>query len=198
MEELPTYRPVSALAVVALLAGICSAAALVAPVFWMLPLVAAGLSVAALVDVTRPAGGKVGRLAALAGLALAIGFGAQAVTATGVSRWLACQRAEAVARYWLTAIRDGRLDEARSMANGGIEETAATATRAVEAAATVCAAGEPTVRCAGTGQWPDTWKVRVSDGAGTVEILLSRTAGRGGGPERWIVAECEAVTPRPN
>jgi hypothetical protein len=198
MEELPAYRPVSVLAMVALLAGICSAAALVAPVFWVLPLVAAGLSAAALVDVARPAGGKVGRMAALAGLALALGFGAQALTAAGVSRWLSCRRAEAVARYWLDAIHEGRLEEARSMANGDMAEAAVAADQAVETAALVCATGAPTVRCAGTGAWPDSWRVRADGDATAVAILLTRRAGGRDGAERWMVAECEPVTPSAN
>ena len=75
------YRPVSGLAVAALIVGCVSALALVSPVFWVVPLVGAALALVAVRDVTRSGVAKAGGLAAVAGLALSLGFGAQAVTA---------------------------------------------------------------------------------------------------------------------
>jgi len=118
VDELPSYRPVSALAVIACIGGVCSSAALVAPILWMVPLVGVALSVAALADVARPPAGKAGRLAALAGLALSLGFGAQAATTAAASQWVTARRAEAAARYWFEAVCAGRLADARSMAMG--------------------------------------------------------------------------------
>ena len=109
------YRPVSRLAVAALAAGVLSALALVSPIGWVLPLVAIGLAVAALVDVNRSDAKKAGGWAAVAGLALAVGFGAQAVTSAVVSRWLVERRAAAVARHWIDAVRAGRLADAMSV-----------------------------------------------------------------------------------
>ena len=108
-------RPVSRLAVAALLAGALAAVALVSPICWVIPLVAIGLAVVALADVNRPGAQKAGGWAAVAGLALAVGFGAQAVTSTVVSRWLVERRAAAVARHWIDAVRAGRLADAMSM-----------------------------------------------------------------------------------
>ena len=58
-----------------------------------------------------PGAPKAGRWAALAGLALALGFGAQAVATTATSEWLARSRAETATRFWLDAIAAGRRDD---------------------------------------------------------------------------------------
>ncbi|MGB8854876.1 MAG: hypothetical protein WCC69_15080, partial [Pirellulales bacterium] len=113
--EVSGYRPVSSLAVAALIVGCASALALVSPVFWVVPLVGAALALVAVRDVTRSGAAKAGGLAALAGLALALGFGSQAMTAAATARWLAAARAEAAAGFWLDALCDGRTDDARSM-----------------------------------------------------------------------------------
>lgn len=109
------YRPVSRLAVAALVAGVLAALALVSPIGWVLPLVAIGLAIAALADVNQPGATKAGGWAAVVGLALAVGFGAQAVTAAVVSRWLVERRAAAVALHWIDAVRAGRLADAMSV-----------------------------------------------------------------------------------
>jgi len=112
------YRPVSRLAVVAAVAGIISSLALASPMLWVLPLVGVGLAVAGLADVAKVGAEKAGRSLALAGLALAVGFGAQAVTSTVVSRRIQDGRARAVVEAWVDAIGAGRLADARSMAGG--------------------------------------------------------------------------------
>lgn len=109
------YRPVSRLAVAALAAGVLAALALVSPIGWVLPLVAIGLAIAALADVNQPGATKAGGWAAVVGLALAVGFGTQAVTSAVVSRWLVERRAAAVARHWIDAVRAGRLADAMSV-----------------------------------------------------------------------------------
>ena len=112
MEQTAEYRPVSAWAVAGLLAGACSALAVVTRFAWVLPLLGIGLSVAALIDIARPGAAKAGRPLALAGLALAIGFGAQAVTTAAVDRWIVSHRACAAATVWIDAVREGRMAEA--------------------------------------------------------------------------------------
>jgi hypothetical protein len=111
------YRPVSMLAVAAALAGVASSLALTTPMLWALPLVGVGLALAGLADVARPGAEKAGRMLALAGLALSVGFGAQAVTSAIVSRRIVEARAVATANAWIDAIREGRLADARAMAN---------------------------------------------------------------------------------
>lgn len=197
MDELPGYRPVSVLAVAAAVVGVCSAAALVAPVLWMVPLVGVGLALAALADVAGPAGGKAGRAAALAGLALSLGFGAQAATTAAGTHWLTCRRAEAAARYWLEAVCDGRLTDARTMANpDGVPEGEPGAA-AVDAALGLCGSAARSVRCAGAGPVAETWSVRaLGDGVVADMVLVRRPGARGA--ERWFVAECGPVTPSTN
>ena len=115
MDGGETYRPVSGLAVAALVTGLLSAAAVFGSVFWVLPLVAVCLAVVALRELARPESQKVGRLAAIAGLALAVGFGTQGVAATFVSRWLRERRVEQAAGVFVDAVRQERTTAARRM-----------------------------------------------------------------------------------
>lgn len=187
------YRPVSRLAVATAAIGGVSALALVSPVFWVLPLVGIGIAIAALRDVEREGATKAGRLLALAGLALSIGFGAQAVTAKLTVRSIAAARAEAAATLWLATIRADRLDDARSMC-------AADAAAAVDTVA-ACGAGEPAaVRCEGAGELEGSWLVRANVGSCVVAITLEPTiaAWQGRASERWLVTRAEAVRPSGN
>jgi len=114
-EELAGERPVSGLAVAALLAGCGSVLVLFTSLAAMLPVVAVVLAVVALVDLARSERRRVGRGAALAGLALAVGFAAQAAGGFLVDRWIGGHRAAATAAAWVNAIRDGRLADAVGM-----------------------------------------------------------------------------------
>jgi hypothetical protein len=113
--ETISYRPVSRLAVAAAVAGVLSSLALTSPLLWILPLVGVALAVAGLTDVARSGAEKAGRAAALVGLALSVGFGAQAVTTSVVSRWIMENRSRGVVRAWLDALGENRLADARSM-----------------------------------------------------------------------------------
>jgi hypothetical protein len=106
---------VSPLAVAALVAGVASSLALTTPLLWILPLVALAIAAAALADVSRAGAEKAGRAAALAGLALAVGFGMQAVASKAVAHWLTRGRVVAVTNAWIDAVVEGRLADARSM-----------------------------------------------------------------------------------
>jgi len=194
------YAAVSRLAVAALGMGLAAATALVGPAFLGVPLLGIALAVAALADIHRAGGLKVGRLAALAGLALSVGFGAQAATGLGVSRWLAAQRAEEAARLFLEAIRDDRLDDARGM--GGLD-----AEEVVTRLAACCRTGSPSpepaaapivARRLGAGDVAGTWRVQVAIGDCTGEIVLGPESGVLGGAvgERWYVFGGDVVTPR--
>jgi hypothetical protein len=113
--EMISYRPVSRLAVAAAVVGALSSLAITTPLLWALPLVGVALAIAGLMDVTRSGAVKAGRVAALAGLALSVGFGAQAVTTSVVSHWIMESRARAVINAWLDALAESRLADARSM-----------------------------------------------------------------------------------
>lgn len=114
-DELAGERPVSGLAVAALLAGCGSALVLFTSLAAMLPVVAVVLAVVALVDLARSERRRVGRGAALAGLALAVGFAVQAASGFLVDRWIGGHRAAATAAAWIDAIREGRLADAVGM-----------------------------------------------------------------------------------
>ena len=124
-DVVPGYRPVSLLAVGALGAGAASALALLSPAAWAVPLLAVGLAVAALRDVAArpgdlpeaaaaggPADRKTGRWMAVLGLALALGFGSQAVAGRLVWRSIAGRRAEDAARMFLGMVQQDRMADA--------------------------------------------------------------------------------------
>jgi hypothetical protein len=208
MDDTPEYAPVSRLAVAALLVGCCAGLAVFSTICWAIPLVGIALSVAALADVQRPGGRKAGGLAALAGLALSVGFGAQAVSAAAVSRWVAGQRAQATAVAWLEAVRGDRLADAVALADrgGGLtappDETRAVEALAAQALVKAVQACPPTARLSGVTTRPDergdgSWLVRGSlqpDAAGqgdavTVKIVVAPQTVRRhrGSVERWGV-----------
>jgi hypothetical protein len=210
------YRPVSRLAVAALAGGVLSALALVSPLCWVLPLVALGLAVAAIADVNRPGAPQAGGLAAVAGLALAVGFGAQAVTDAVATRWLVARRAEDTARHWIDAVRAGRLADAISVcapravpavegrpgepgrppvvANAAVEK-AFGELAAVRAVAGCGAAAAPALTdVAAAAPEEGGWVVRAALAAcgrpdETLRIVVTpETVGRqGGSVERWLV-----------
>jgi len=188
------YRPVSVLAVVALVAGFVSALALASPLLWVLPVVGIGLSYAALVDV----GGercKAGRLAALSAMALSIGFGTQAVTARATGRFIAGTRAVEAARFWLDAIGQERLVDARSICLPLPESIAGIAV--------VSECGSETARhivCEGPSDESlgPSWVVQARVGACSLRITLEPTVvlKNGQRSERWAVVRCEKIGSR--
>lgn len=185
----PAYRPVSSLAVAAALVGCAAALAIVSPLFWLVPIVGVALSWAALAEVARPGAVKVGRLAALAGLGLSLGFGTQAVVAAATAEWLARSRAEAVTRFWLETIAAGRLDDARAMCR-------ADAGPAVDRVA----GGEPVragvVRYRCRDEATGGRIVRVAGGGGAVDVVLEVGPPRqGDAAERFTIVRCDDVTP---
>jgi hypothetical protein len=213
-DDAGEYRPVSALAVAALGLGVLSALALVSRVAWALPLVAAAVAAVALADIGRPGVRKAGRWAALVALALAMGFGAQAVTTAVVGRAIATGRAAAAVRVWLDAIRTDSLADALAMCAADIrpppapdaDDAAASRIAAFAAlpaigAVQACGGGAAvttTVAAAGAG-----WTVRAklepcaepADGDVTLAIDVEPlvTGGPRGPVEQWIVTRFARV-----
>jgi len=109
------YRPVSKIAMASAVVGLLSSLALMTPLLWILPLLGIALAIMGLADVARLGAEKVGRAAALLGLALSIGFGAQAATAAVVSRTITQSRVRTVVSMWLDALRENRLADAQSI-----------------------------------------------------------------------------------
>lgn len=181
------YLPVSRLAVGAIVLGGCSALAIVSPFFLVVPLVAVAVAVAACADCDRPGAPKAGRLVAIVGLALSIGFAAQVLSTMIVARSIAAGRAVAAARIFLNAVRDGRSADAEAMCSA--EAQAAVATLAACGARGVCRGG-------GAGDEPGTWVVRIvptEPGDCGARLVLVPAVGvqRGGSVERWLVTACD-------
>lgn len=191
-DVVPGYRPVSVLAVIALLAGILSGVAVFAPALLVVPLIASALAVVALRDVSprgdgdeRAEGGdrKAGRWWALAGLALAVGFGVQSVATTLTQRSVAFRRAEAAAAMFLEMVREDRLGDAvktclpqvipppmgigvGAQATPDVQERQAEATLAgmeiIQDIRTCGRAAPTTLECVGAEvRFPDSWAVVV-------------------------------------
>lgn len=185
------YRPVSVPAIAALVLGALSALALVSPLLFVVPLVAVAVAVAALADVEREGAAKAGRLAAVAGLALAVGFGAQALTSGVVARSIAAGRATAAVEILLQSVREGRQADAEAMC----EEEA----REGIAALSACLASGTSVR-ARAGDEPGTWVVEIvptgGRGCGARLVLAPvMSVQQAGAIERWLVTACEIQQP---
>ena len=214
MDATADYRPVSPLAVAALTAGACSVLALLTPFAWVLPLVAMGLAIAALADVGRPGAVKAGRPLALVGLALAVGFGAQAVTAAVLDRWIVGHRAQVAAGTWIDAVREGRPAEALGISSGAVlpaaephrpateeppaERLARFAALPTVQAVAACAAARPGILSAApVGSDDQAWAVRFSlaDCGGAEAavriVVVPRITGANGPVERWMVEACD-------
>jgi len=189
------YRPVSSLAIAALVLGVLSAIALVSSFFFVVPLVALAVAVAALADVERDGARKAGRLAAVAGLALAMGFGAQAITSGVVAHSIASGRARAAAEIFVQAVREGRQADAEAMC--------ASEARTKIVALAACL-GDAARMLARPGDETGTWTVEIASAAesGCVARLVlapALSAQQGGAIERWLVTSCDVegspVTP---
>lgn len=208
------YKPLSPLAVVSLAAGCFSTLALVSSSAWALPLVGVGLAVAALADIRRSDGRKAGRLAALAGLALAVGCGTQAVSAALVSQWIASGRAAATAGMWVDAVREGRLDDAMRIClptalpapgdqppAGDTRPDAAFSALPAVRALRACASTRPVIGSATRGDGDASrWTVKAGLAAcggdlenAAVRITVSPriVTGPGGMVDRWMVTGFE-------
>ena len=109
------YRPVSGMAVAAAVCGVLSLAAAIHPSFFILPALGVAFAVMALRDLTAPDSIRIGRLAAVVGLALSLFFGFVGLTRSLTTTWTANRRAEQVAAGWADAVLDGRILEAHAM-----------------------------------------------------------------------------------
>ena len=109
------YRPVSGVAVAAAVFGVLSLAAAIHPSFFILPVLGVVFAVVAIRDLWRADSIRIGRLAALTGLALSLFFGCLGLTRFLTTTWNANRRAEQVAARWVDALLDGRILEAHAM-----------------------------------------------------------------------------------
>jgi hypothetical protein len=194
----PSYRPVSAAAVAAAIVGGLSALAVVSPFFWILPLVGVAVSWLGLADVCRPGAEKAGRGAALVGLALAVGFGAQALSTAATARLITAGRARVVAERWLEEIRERRTADAESMC----QPAAAAAVTAIAAKLAACPAAAFRLRVDGASEdVPGGIVVRATaapcaaGGVATaidarIHLVAEAAVRQGRAAERWMIARC--------
>lgn len=187
----PTYRPVSAAAVLATIVGGLSALAVVSPFFWILPLVGVAVSWLGLADVRRPGAEKAGRAAALVGLALAVGFGTQALSTAATARLITVGRAQTVAERWLEEIRGRRIADAESMC----QPAAAAAVTAIAAKLAACPTAVFHLRVEGASEdVPGGIVVRATAAAAaidaTIHLVAEAATRQGRAAERWMIARC--------
>jgi hypothetical protein len=112
--ELPDYHPLCVPAIVGCGLGLLSFLALLHPVLWFVPLIAAGVNVYALAQL----GGSdrmIGRRAALWGLFLALLFGLAAPLRTFTYQWLERRDAHQTAREWFQALLEGNVHKAHQL-----------------------------------------------------------------------------------
>jgi len=114
-DETEAYRSISGAAIAAAVLGGASVLSIFSPMLLVLPLLGIALAVMAFRDIEQSAGLKIGRLAALAGLALSIGFGVQGLTARIIGRRIMEDRVRRATTAWLEAVREDRLADAMTM-----------------------------------------------------------------------------------
>jgi len=196
--EKDEYQPVSGLAVAALVAGFFSAGALVSPFFWFVPFLGIGVASLGLGDVSRKGAQKIGRTAALCGLALSVGFGAQAMSYSFVMRSVLASRAEEATRLWITAVREARVDDAREMSFLDDHPVNDLVDRLSDCDALV----NPRIQITDKGvSDPSRWFVSVlmePCGSQRIELVVelshSKIARQDGLVERWMVVNVQLVS----
>ena len=114
------YRPISTLAVLSLIAGCSSVLALISQILWVIPLLAVGVSIAAIRDTSVQGSQKSGRGVALIGLALSVGFGVQSFTVFSGNTLIDRSRARETVSRWHRVIRAGDWDMAYGFCAPGI------------------------------------------------------------------------------
>ena len=105
------YRPISRLSVLALLLALATPLALLGQVLWLVPMVAILIAIIALRQLAANPS-LVGRNLVLSSLAVAIFFGATAMTRAVLRTWLLYHQARPVSLAWLELVRQGQWEQA--------------------------------------------------------------------------------------
>ncbi len=112
VEAVANYRAVSITAIVALVLGLLSPVALIAPVLIVLPAAALFASVLALRGIALSDGVLVGRGLAVAGLVLALCFGSGVLSSQTIHTWLLARQARPWADMFIELVREDKLPAA--------------------------------------------------------------------------------------
>lgn len=115
VNNVADYRSLSVLAIISLLIGLASPLCLFSPVFLMIPLFGAVISLLALRRIAVSEGRLAGRWAATVGLALCVASGASAVSRSTVVRYVRTNRAEEFGRSWIAKLLAKEPDQAFKM-----------------------------------------------------------------------------------
>jgi hypothetical protein len=122
-EDEPTYRSLSVLAVVALIAGLLAPLALVAPLLLAIPLFGIGAAAIALRQISASDGAMTGRAAALAGLALSIAMIGAVFTRTELSRTLLAGQSRVAGAEWFERLQAGDAEGAFRLTRESLRPT---------------------------------------------------------------------------
>jgi hypothetical protein len=109
------YRPLSGLAVAALIVALAAPLALLSPLLWVLPALGIVLSAAALWRIARGGSAMIGRKAAMFGLALSVVMAAAAPADALAYRWLLHREARRLAECWFAQLADGQPQQAHQL-----------------------------------------------------------------------------------
>ena len=123
-ETLTGYRPISRLAIASLLLGLLSAAALLHPLLWILPISAVILAAIAFRQTVSPASELRGTAFALTAISLGFLFGSLAVSWQFSFQAALDRQAREYSTAWLELVRQGRLQEAHQLTKHSAERLA--------------------------------------------------------------------------
>jgi len=112
------YSQVSPAAVVALVLGLASPLAFVAPLFFLVPAAAVGTALLALGKIRRSGGTATGQLLARTAIALGLACAAAAIVRGSVRDSLMQSQAVATAQRWFGMLADGRVADALALLTG--------------------------------------------------------------------------------
>ncbi|QDT75292.1 hypothetical protein [Lacipirellula limnantheis] len=112
------YSQLAPLAVIALLLGIASVAALIGPLLFLIPAAAIGAALIALGKIRESDGALSGAGLARTGLALAVGCLVAALVRGEVRDRLLKDQAGAAAERWLELMTSGEIDDSRALLTG--------------------------------------------------------------------------------
>jgi hypothetical protein len=110
--EVPEYRSLSSLAVLALVLGLASATVMIGPFFLVVAGAAVGTALLALARIRSSEGSLTGSLPALAGLALAVAFSVAATVRLEVRNAYYRQQIDAVAQRFVDLLADQQYEPA--------------------------------------------------------------------------------------
>ncbi len=119
-EELKEYRRLSLFAVLALVLGLLSVAALVHPLLWVFPMAAVGFAALALWQF-RQSSELAGKGLAVIGLAIALLFGSCSISWSWARQITLSQQAQAHVEYWFGLLGERRLLQAHQLTKAPYE-----------------------------------------------------------------------------